>query len=75
VLSGNVQEFTLAFPVARSINVTWRDDLAVPTDLFGRWQLPAAFAGTCPAIRDAASVNSVLRPVLPELDMVSIQFP
>ncbi len=75
VLSGNVQEFTLAFPVARSINVTWRDDLAVPTDLFGRWQLPAAFAGTCPTIRDAASVNSVLRPVLPELDVVSMQFP
>jgi spermidine synthase len=74
-LGANVQEFTLAFPAARSINVTWRDDLAVPTHLFGRWQLPAAFTVTCPAIYDAASVNSALRPVLPELHLVSMRFP
>ena len=74
-LGANVQEFTLAFPAARSINMTWRDDLAVPTHLFGRWQLPAAFAVTCPAIHDAASVDSAPRPVLPELHLVSMRFP
>jgi spermidine synthase len=69
-----VQEFTLAFPVERTISTVWRD-FGVPLHVFGRGHLPLAFDQTCPDTADATKVNSIFRPTLPELTFLAIRFP
>jgi spermidine synthase len=74
-LQSTVHEFALAFPRERAINTQWRDDLRVPYHLFGPHQLPVAFRDRCPTDDDPSKVNSIFRPTLPELHLLSIRFP
>jgi hypothetical protein len=43
--------------------------------VFGPYFLPLAFSETCPTDRDRTKVNSIARPTLPQLELLSIQFP
>jgi spermidine synthase len=73
-LGGAVQEFTLAFPVERTPNTEWRD-FAVPLHVFGPGQLALALDDTCSARAEPDRVNSIFRPVLPELTFLAVRFP
>jgi len=74
-LGAGVQEFTLAFPTARRVDVEWREDLAVSTHLFNRWHAAAAFAVDCPIVHDHEQINSAMRPRLPELRLLNVTLP
>jgi len=66
ILGGIPQEFTVAFPRPRDLEVEWRDfgvDLAV----FGPNGLRLAFPDDCPTEVVSSEVNSVFRPTLPRI--------
>jgi spermidine synthase len=68
-----LQEFTVAFPVRRQVNTQWVD-FGIPLRMFGPSQLAIAF-DSCPMGRDPGQVNSLFRPTLPELALLSVRFP
>lgn len=67
-----LQEFTVAFPVERPMNRSWRE-FGVPLHAFGPEHLEAAFPADCPDDWNPARVNSVFRPTLPPLFLLSIR--
>jgi spermidine synthase len=75
LLSQGADEFVLAFPSRRTVNTTWRTDLAVPRYMFGPPHLPLAFPDGCASEFQLTKVNSIARPTLPELEWLSIRFP
>lgn len=73
-LEGNMQEFTLAFPVERTINVQWVN-FGVPMRAFRPYFLPLAFQHTCPTALNSRHINSIARPTLPPLELLSVKIP
>jgi hypothetical protein len=68
------QEFLVAFPGQVAPRTAWIDH-AVPLHAFGPEHLPLAFRTDCPQHRDPGLVNSIFRPTLPPLALLSVQFP
>ena len=75
LLSQGTDEFALAFPSRRAVNAAWQAGLAVPLHVFGPAHLPLAFPDACPTDVEPAKVNSIARPTVPELELLSIRFP
>jgi hypothetical protein len=68
------QEFILAFPDERKPNTTWHD-AGIQLDAFRPIHLARAFTGDCPPDTDPALVNSVFRPTMPDLELLTLRFP
>jgi len=69
-----MQEFILAFPEERTVNTEWWDP-GVRLDAFRAAHLPIAFTGDCPDSADPRLVNSVFRPTIPSMELLTIRFP
>lgn len=69
-----MQEFILAFPDERTPNTTWHD-AGIQLDAFRPIHLARAFTGDCPPDTDPALVNSVFRPTMPDLELLTLRFP
>jgi spermidine synthase len=67
------QEFILAFPHRRSPELVWHD-FGIPLDALRPRHLPLAVP-TCADHDDPHLVNSIFRPTLPPLELLSVLFP
>jgi len=69
-----VQEFILAFADEREVNTEWHD-AGVHLDALRPVHLANAFRGGCPTDTDSTLVNSVFRPTMPDLTLLTLRFP
>jgi hypothetical protein len=74
VLYSAEQEFLLAYPRDREPLETWTD-FGIPLMALRPEHLPLAFVDHCSRDRDPMLVNSIFRPTLPELELLSVQRP